>query len=273
MVQDGVSTIEDYLDDARQPETAAQIKQGVDVIARWRREARAGSSSLDYAKRGASAQPDTGVRHEPEPIHDPEKENKERDFVTEGNQRVCCNHCEMVGINGVPCHETGCPNERRVVDMAPDDLFGSYTKIYSKKSGSYRRADAYIECGGMYEHRRLTLDEYKGVYGWTDWDASDELNLGNQVGGCSAMEEARVRRPSPSLWCDLPISFLNFCGGTSGLRHFTPRVSALSVGESFLLQDELFDLSCPVPEHSCPSWAVAPNSCYPAARFRLLRSP
>ena len=36
MVQDGVSTIEDYLDDASQPETAVQIKQEVDVIAQWR---------------------------------------------------------------------------------------------------------------------------------------------------------------------------------------------------------------------------------------------
>jgi hypothetical protein len=27
------------------------------------------------------------------------------------------------------------------------------------------------------------------------------------------------------------------------LRHFTPRVSASGVGESFLLQDELFDLA------------------------------
>jgi hypothetical protein len=24
-----------------------------------------------------------------------------------------CNQCEMLSINGVPCHETGCPNSRK----------------------------------------------------------------------------------------------------------------------------------------------------------------
>jgi hypothetical protein len=27
-----------------------------------------------------------------------------------------CNQCEMLSINGVPCHETGCPNEWRTWD-------------------------------------------------------------------------------------------------------------------------------------------------------------
>ena len=26
--------------------------------------------------------------------------------------RMSCNQCQMLGINGVPCHETGCPNMR-----------------------------------------------------------------------------------------------------------------------------------------------------------------
>ena len=27
--------------------------------------------------------------------------------------KVHCDQCEMLSINGVPCHETGCPNERK----------------------------------------------------------------------------------------------------------------------------------------------------------------
>lgn len=27
-----------------------------------------------------------------------------------------CDQCEMVSINGVPCHETGCPNTRARYD-------------------------------------------------------------------------------------------------------------------------------------------------------------
>lgn len=32
------------------------------------------------------------------------------DEVPEGRQRVHCDKCEMLSINGVPCHEQGCPN-------------------------------------------------------------------------------------------------------------------------------------------------------------------
>lgn len=24
-----------------------------------------------------------------------------------------CNQCQMLSINGIPCHETGCPNSRK----------------------------------------------------------------------------------------------------------------------------------------------------------------
>jgi len=26
---------------------------------------------------------------------------------------VNCNQCEMLSINGIPCHETGCPNSKK----------------------------------------------------------------------------------------------------------------------------------------------------------------
>lgn len=117
MVQDGTSTIEDYLDDAKQPQMAAQVKQEVDMIAKWRRQQRPLKSPHDYENgAGASGMPNVGVCRKSEPIRDPEKENKERDFVPEGNQRVCCNQCEMVSLNSVPCHETGCPNEHTLSD-------------------------------------------------------------------------------------------------------------------------------------------------------------
>jgi hypothetical protein len=31
----------------------------------------------------------------------------------DGTVRVCCYHCAPTVINGKPCHETGCPAERR----------------------------------------------------------------------------------------------------------------------------------------------------------------
>src|SRR5208282_2693965 len=34
----------------------------------------------------------------------------DEDDIPEGHERISCNQCEMLMINGVPCHETGCPN-------------------------------------------------------------------------------------------------------------------------------------------------------------------
>ena len=36
------------------------------------------------------------------------------DFIPEGKQQVWCNQCEMLSINGVPCHESACPNVYKV---------------------------------------------------------------------------------------------------------------------------------------------------------------
>jgi hypothetical protein len=41
-----------------------------------------------------------------------ETEQKDFDFAPEGKQRVGCNRCHMLNINGVPCHVRGCPSER-----------------------------------------------------------------------------------------------------------------------------------------------------------------
>ena len=32
-----------------------------------------------------------------------------------------CNQCEMLSINGIPCHETGCPNARKTWDKERED--------------------------------------------------------------------------------------------------------------------------------------------------------
>jgi len=58
---------------------------------------------------------------------------------------------------------------------------------------------------------------------------------------------SRVQQPSPA-GAIYPFSFLNFCGGTSVFRHFTPRVSAPSIGESFLLCDEILQSCLPYTE-------------------------
>ena len=37
-----------------------------------------------------------------------------RPGIPKGSWRVRCSQCEAACINGVPCHETGCPNAPRV---------------------------------------------------------------------------------------------------------------------------------------------------------------
>jgi hypothetical protein len=50
-------------------------------------------------------------------------EKEDFDFVPEGKKRVWCNQCEMISINGLPCHETGCPNERKLWNPLTLPLF------------------------------------------------------------------------------------------------------------------------------------------------------
>lgn len=46
-----------------------------------------------------------------------------------------CNQCEMLSINGVACHETGCPNSR---------------KTWDAKRGEWLRLVECSECGYEY---------------------------------------------------------------------------------------------------------------------------
>src|SRR5208282_4116188 len=75
------------------------------------------------------------------------------------------------------------------------------------------QADAYIEWGGMYDHCRCTLDEYKGTYEWTDWDASNELDLGKQVGAASSAEEAKSKLEQAVFRIGEPRTYIQFPEG------------------------------------------------------------
>jgi hypothetical protein len=77
------------------------------------------------------------------------------------------------------------------------------------------QADAYIEWGGQYDHRRCELDEYKGIYEWTDWDASNELNLGTQVGECRSLEEAKSKLEQAVFSIGEPASYIRWEDNTS----------------------------------------------------------
>lgn len=37
-----------------------------------------------------------------------------------------CNQCEMLSINGMACHETGCPNSRKRWDAEGEEWIGQY---------------------------------------------------------------------------------------------------------------------------------------------------
>lgn len=40
--------------------------------------------------------------------------NARTQFVPEGKQRISCEQCKMISINGMPCHESDCPNQSKV---------------------------------------------------------------------------------------------------------------------------------------------------------------
>ena len=80
----------------------------------------------------------------------------------------------------------------RAADLIPLNAQG---ELFSqeKTASSPLEAEAFIEWGGVYDHRHLELDEYKGTWEWTDYDASDALNVGRQVGECKSLEEAKEK--------------------------------------------------------------------------------
>lgn len=61
-----------------------------------------------------------------------------------------CNHCECVGINGVRCHEAGCPKESERIFLIDDGTL-----------------DTVFACDECHEEMRFTFAE-------TDNEAEDE---------------------------------------------------------------------------------------------------
>lgn len=55
--------------------------------------------------------------------------------------RVDCDQCEMLSINGIPCHESGCPNAKARWD--PDNQ--SWVKQYTCRECGCK-ADIGTEC-------------------------------------------------------------------------------------------------------------------------------
>jgi hypothetical protein len=71
----------------------------------------------------------------------------EWNFVPEGKQRVWCNLCEMLSIDGVPCHESDCPNVHKVWDPnalsiyetnRPDRQYGEWVAREQSPSATER---------------------------------------------------------------------------------------------------------------------------------------
>ena len=84
---------------------------------------------------------------------------------------ISCNQCNMLAINGVPCHETGCPNERKTWDSENEVWVKMYTCI---------------ECGSEYEDEDEAYNCCNPEH-WDDheedddlWDDPDRLEAGIQ---------------------------------------------------------------------------------------------
>lgn len=62
--------------------------------------------------------------------------------LEDGGFRVCCSQCEALVINGVPCHEHGCPNRAR--DQEEDEEEESWVDRHSVDC---------IRCGALVDER------------------------------------------------------------------------------------------------------------------------
>jgi hypothetical protein len=87
-------------------------------------------------------------------------------------------------------------------------------KKKADRSGSDGNADVYIEWGGAYDHRELSLDCYEGVCQWTDWGASNELDLQHAVGDSATVEEAKQKLQDVVFSIGEPASYIRYADGT-----------------------------------------------------------
>ncbi len=109
------------------------------------------------------------------------------------------------------------------------------------------QADAYIEWGGQYDHRRVTLDEYKGLYEWTDWDASNELDLGRQVGKCKSQEEAKSKLERVVFNLGEPATYIQYPEGSLKKKDYLNPTEKKFLKDVGVNKDIKPDLSRPIP--------------------------
>ena len=55
-------------------------------------------------------------------------------------QWLHCDQCEMLSINGIPCHEIGCPNAKKMWDPEQEEWV---TLVECSRCGE----EYYLECG------------------------------------------------------------------------------------------------------------------------------
>lgn len=109
------------------------------------------------------------------------------------------------------------------------------------------QVDAYIEWGGQYDHRRVTLDEYKGLYEWTDWDASNELDLGRQVGKCKSQEEAKSKLERVVFNLGEPATYIQYPEGSFKKKDYLKPTEKKFLKDVGVNEDIKPDLSRPIP--------------------------
>jgi hypothetical protein len=109
------------------------------------------------------------------------------------------------------------------------------------------QADAYIEWGGQYDHRRVTLDEYGGMYEWTDWDASNELDLGRRAGKCKSSEEAKSKLERVVFNLGEPASYIQYPEGSLKKKDYLQPTEKKFLKDVGIKEDIKPDLSRPIP--------------------------
>jgi len=62
-----------------------------------------------------------------------------------------CNQCELLVINGVPCHETGCPNEGAIQCAACEETVRKIAIYYANDWDGIKYCKACAEFQADYE--------------------------------------------------------------------------------------------------------------------------
>ncbi len=155
---------------------------------------------------------------------------------------------EMISWEGGTESHTTCPPAQGSAQEERGRIM--FPKGYKPKQGAATteyQADAYIEWGGQYDHRRVTLDEYKGLYEWTDWDAGNELDLGRQVGKCKSQEEAKSKLERVVFNLGEPATYIQYPEGSLKKKDYLKPTEKKFLKDVGVNEDIKPDLSRPIP--------------------------